>query len=193
MGRWHSLVWIVITMLISATEGAQHDALIIDDRSTGTLVSNLGTTWRGISDQVMGGLSTEKVLLDTVHGKPCLRLTGEVRLDNNGGFIQLSLDLAQATLLDASGFTGLHLLVYGNGESYSAHLRTADLRLPWQSYRYSFVAPAQWTAVRLPFSDFKPHRTRVPLARSGLKRFGLVAIGRPYHADVCLAEVALYR
>jgi hypothetical protein len=141
----------------------------------------------------MGGLSTEQVTLHTVHGRSCIRLTGEVRLDNNGGFIQLTLDLTPDNLLDASGFEGLGLLVYGNGENYNAHLRTADLDLPWQSYRHSFRAPAQWTSVRLPFSQFTAHRTRTPLELSRLKRLGLVAIGRPYRADLCVAEVILYR
>ncbi len=180
-------------MLTSATCGAMPDILVIDDRSTGTFVSAMGTAWRGVSDQVMGGRSTEQVTLDTIAGQPCVRLTGDVRLENNGGFIQLTLDLAQGTILDASRFSGLQLLVYGNGETYNAHLRTSDLVRPWQSYRHRFRAPPEWTWVRLPFSEFKAYRTGVTLALARLKRLGVVAIGRPYHADVCVAKVALYR
>lgn len=192
--RWFdSIAFLAGAMLTSGTAVTERDVLVIDDRSTGTLTSSIGTTWRGISDQVMGGLSSEQVALDTVGGKDCVRLTGEVRLDNNGGFIQLSLDLARNALMDASGFAGLRLLVYGNGQTYNAHVRTADLDRPWQSYRHRFRALPEWTWVHLPFSDFEPYRTRIPLAVSRLKRIGLVAIGRPFHADLCVANVAFYR
>ncbi|MGF1612886.1 MAG: CIA30 family protein [Gammaproteobacteria bacterium] len=191
--RVRSIAFFVLAMVISPSNSADNTDLIIDDRSSGSLVSTIGTLWRGISDRVMGGLSTQQVSLDTLAGRPCVRLTGEVRLDNNGGFIQLALELAQEGLLDASDFAGLHLVVYGNGEQYNAHLRTSDLRLPWQSYRQSFVAPVDWTAIRLPFAGFKAHRTELPLALSRLKRLGIVAIGRPYQADLCIAKVSLYR
>lgn len=191
--RVRCLAFFALAMLISPSNSADNTDLIIDDRSSASLVSTIGTRWRGISDRVMGGLSTQQVSLDTLAGKPCVRLTGEVRLDNNGGFVQLVLELAQEGLFDASGFAGLHLVVYGNGEHYNVHLRTSDLRLPWQSYRQSFVAPAAWTAVRLPFAEFEAYRTELPLALSRLKRLGIVAIGRPYQADLCIAKVSLYR
>ena len=174
-----------------ANEG---DSMIIDDFARDDLVSRLGTGWRGVSDQVMGGISQESVSLDSIDGRRCLRLTGEVRLENDGGFIQMALDLAETgALFDASAYRGLRLLVTGNGETYGAHLRTADLDRPWQSYRANFVAPPAWTQVDLPFRDFAPYRTDLPLDLRRLRRLGLVAIGRAFHADLAVAEVAFYR
>ncbi len=43
---------------------------------------------------------------DLLDGKPCLRLRGDVRLENNGGFVQVALDLGQAGALDLSGYVG---------------------------------------------------------------------------------------
>src|SRR5512134_2553638 len=95
------------------------DVLILDDFSRDDLISALGTPWRGFSDQVMGGISKETIALAKIDGRRALRLTGDVRLENNGGFIQVALDLAPAgQTLDASAFTGVLLIVRGNGERY---------------------------------------------------------------------------
>ncbi len=87
---------------------------------------------------------------------------------------------------------GLRLVVYGNGERYSVHLRTADVVRPWQSYRAHFEAPPDWREIRLPFAAFAPHRLETPLDLVSLRRIGVVAIGRPFFADLCLAEIAFY-
>lgn len=115
-----------IVLLASAAQ-AHSDAMLIDGFSGATLSSPLGTRWRVVSDQVMGGVSTATISLDTIDGRRCVRLRGDVRLDNNGGFVQASLDLApESAALDASEYTGIRLVVRGNGEDYSVHLRTPD-------------------------------------------------------------------
>ena len=43
---------------------AQSDNMLIDDFSDGGLISKLGTRWRGVSDQVMGGISNATVRRD---------------------------------------------------------------------------------------------------------------------------------
>ena len=45
--------------------------------------------WRYLSDQVMGGVSEGQVSLEQDGDMVFTRLTGNVRTDNNGGFIQL--------------------------------------------------------------------------------------------------------
>ena len=168
--------------------------MLIDDSSRDDLVCALGTPWRAVSDRVMGGLSEPLLRREEHAGRRCLRLSGQVRLDNNGGFIQAGLDLAaDGGDVDASAFGGLRLLVYGNGQRYSLHLRSADVVRPWQSYRAHFEAPAEWREVRLPFDEFTPHRLEAPLDRTRLRRIGLVAIGRAFEADVRLAKIAFYR
>ena len=168
--------------------------MLIDDFQRDDLVSALGTSWRGVSDRVMGGVSEETVGIDEREGRRCLRLSGQVRLENNGGFIQMGLDLdPRGGYLDASRFSGLRLLAYGNGERYSVHLRTADVVRPWQSYRAHFEAPPEWREIGLPFTQFRPHRLDAPLDLTRLRRIGVVAIGREFYADICLGEIAFYR
>jgi hypothetical protein len=152
------------------------------------------TAWRGFSDRVMGGVSRETVSHEVIDIEPCVRLTGDVRLDNNGGFIQMAMDLAPGSeTFDASAFAGFSLRVRGNGETYGAHLRTRNAIRPWESYRAPFAAGPRWTDVRVPFSDFQPYRLSEPLDVTVLRRLGLVAIGRAFYADLAVAGVALYR
>ncbi|WP_043540225.1 CIA30 family protein [Salinarimonas rosea] len=152
------------------------------------------TAWRLISDRVMGGVSDGRAVVDTVGGRRALRLTGRVRLENDGGFVQIARDLApDGAPIDLSGFAGLELEVLGNGEGYGVHLRTRDVTRPWQSYRAGFVAAPEWTRLRLPFAGFRAHRIETPLDLSGARRIGLVAIGRAFDADLALARLSLYR
>jgi hypothetical protein len=167
--------------------------VIIDDCARDDLVSRLGTTWRGFSDRVMGGLSQEMVTRTTQRGRRCLLLTGDVRLENNGGFVQMALDLASdGSTCDASALAGVLMVVRGNGEGYGVHLRTPACIRPWQSYRAGFTATPQWREVRLPFERFVPHRLAEPLDSRRLRRIGLVAIGRAFRADLAVATLGFY-
>ena len=167
-------------------------SMFIDDRSSQGLASNLGTTWRLVTDNVMGGVSNGRLVPTTLNGQPCLRLTGQVSLANNGGFVQASLDLSLTGTLDARAYNGIELRVWGNGENYNVHLRNLDTRIVWQSYRACFQAAPYWQNVRLPFAGFQPYRIDRPLDLQHLRRLGLVAIGCEMVVDLCVANIALY-
>jgi hypothetical protein len=163
---------------------------IIDDLNREPPLATIGTTWRMFTDTVMGGVSDGTMSRELVAGRPAIRMRGNVSLENNGGFIQISLDLdPDGKAVDASSWRGIELDVFGNGETYAMHLRTADLNRPWQSYRQRFRADPEWRTVKLPFEDFVAHRTDVDLNVRRLKRIGIVAIGRPFVADVSVGGV----
>ena len=182
----------VLLFLLGASAVMADDLLIIDDRRSGNLDSTLGTSWRMVTDGVMGGVSSGTLTLTTVDKRDCLRLQGNVRLENNGGFVQAALDIGKTAAADASAYTGIVIDVYGNDETYNLHLRTADLWLPWQSYRATFQAPASWQTVQLPFAEFSPYKTSKALDLTELERIGLLAIGRAFSADLCIGRVGLY-
>ena len=166
---------------------------IIDDLSSGKLFAVTGSGWALISDRVMGGVSSGSVWREHVAGRPAIRMRGGVSLENNGGFLQIALDLGEAgATVAASCWTGIQLDVIGNGQTYNLHLRTTDIQRPWESYRQSFTAPGEWTRMQLPFSGFRPHRTERPLRVSRLRRIGLVAIGREYEVDVAIGDIRFY-
>ena len=160
---------------------------IIDDLSRAPPMAATGCPWRLFTDQVMGGVSQATMVRDIVAGRPAIRLRGDVRLENNGGFVQMSLDLSpDGGVVDASGWSGVELDVFGNGEEYGVHLRTDALTRPWQSWRQIFTASAEWRTVRLPFDRFAPHRVDVPFDPRRLRRIGVAAIGRAFAPDLAL-------
>ncbi|WP_322514048.1 CIA30 family protein [Rhodopseudomonas palustris] len=149
--------------------------------------------WRLVTDAVMGGVSQGTLQATEVGGRPAARMRGAVSTENNGGFIQIAMDLApDGGAYDAGGFTGVSIEVSGNGERYGVHLRTTDMVRPQQSYREGFAAPPRWTVVHLPFVQFVPHRIETPLNITRLRRIGLVAIGRAFDADLSVARLWLY-
>lgn len=163
---------------------------LIDDMSRPAPEARNGARWQLISDAVMGGRSAGEMRRMAVAGHAAMRLRGEVSLENNGGFLQMALDLsADGGPVDARGWSGIALDIYGNGAEYNLHLRTTDMTRPWQSYRRNFNAPAEWRRVELPFADFVAHRIDVPLRTDRLRRIGVVAIGRSFEADIAVRDI----
>lgn len=161
--------------------------MVLDDLATGE-----GAAWRLVTDRVMGGVSDGSLALDVVAGRRCLRLLGSVRLENDGGFVQMARDFVPGGgPFDGRRFDAVEVDVFGTGEVYGVHLKTADTVRPWQSYRHGFTATAEWRRVVLPFAGFRPHRVAAPLDLGTLRRIGLVAIGRAFSADLAVARVAL--
>ncbi|WP_455207480.1 CIA30 family protein [Kaarinaea lacus] len=165
----------------------------IDDRNSNDFRSALSTEWHLLTDGVMGGVSSGRLTLDVKDGKSCLCMRGNVSLDNGGGFIQAVLPLGVDAGYDASAYSGLQLEVYGNDEVYNVHLKTSELWLPWQAFRQSFSARAEWQTIHLPFNQFEAYRTDSKLNVKKLERIGIVAIGREFTADLCIAGIALYK
>lgn len=149
--------------------------------------------WRLVTDGVMGGVSRGELSRESHDDRSCVALRGRVSTANNGGFIQMALDLDDQAVAGADRFDGLQLDVRGNDEEYNVHLRTSYLWLPWQSYRASFSAASEWQTVKLPFTGFVPYKTATALKLGKLQRIGIVAIGRDFDADLCVARVAFYR
>lgn len=166
---------------------------LIDDPSAGRDEAATHTRWEVISDTVMGGRSAATLHREAVMGRMALRLQGEVSLENNGGFVQMALDLVPGGgAADASAWTGIEIDVTGNGEIYGMHLRTTAVTRPWQSWRQEFRAGPDWRQLRLPFAGFAPHRIDAALDPAALRRIGLVAIGRAFRADLSLGAIRFY-
>ena len=159
-----------------------------------TETKNLSPEWEFIADTVMGGVSTGSVTATTVDERNAHRLTGQVSLDNDGGFVQMAFDLnGNEAPYDASHWSGIELDVLGNEEQYEVRLRTSQLSRPWQSFRMALLAGAGWKTVHIPFDDFTPHRHDLSLDPSQLRRIGVLAIGREFQADIAVSAVRLFR
>lgn len=172
----------------------QSESLLIDDFSGSSGISSFGTEWRMFTDQVMGGLSTGEWDYDTIDGRRCVHLQGDVSLENNGGFVQVALPLMkEGQPFDASAYQGVRLWARGNGEAYHIHLRSSDTRRPWQYYGAKFIAESSWRMYDLPFSDFEPENMRTELKPDQLVRIAIVAIKKEFRADIAVARLEFYR
>lgn len=186
----------VVLGLAAALFGSGQDiaaVFLVDDFSSDA-GSALGTKWQMFTDQVMGGVSAGQASYETLGDKRCLRLRGQVSLENRGGFVQAALPLVrQGGAFDAGAYQGIRLWVRGNGAGYYVHLRTEDTRLPWQYYEAAFETGPDWARVDIPFSAFAPENLAAALDMRKLKRLAVVAAKKAFAADVAVARIELYR
>lgn len=147
--------------------------------------------WRFFSDTVMGGVSSGGIVFVRDDGEPFARMTGRVSTANNGGFIQMRLDLASPP---PEGTTGVRIVVRGNDQQYFVHLRTNGTILPWQYYQAGFDVSTRWNEVRLPFDAFTPSGALLrSVPRPGsLTSVAIVAFGRDHEARIDVREVGFY-
>lgn len=171
---------------------AEPDRLLLDDFSRGDGTSAIGTRWQGFTDRVMGGLSEMQAgIIETEQG-PALKLSGRVRLENNGGFIQVRLPLAENDdSLDASRFDGVEITVRGVPGAYYLHLRTPETSRPWQYYRARLPVGEEWTTRSIPFSDFEGKSISGQPDSSRLRSIAVVAYGEAFDAEIEIAALAL--
>jgi uncharacterized surface protein with fasciclin (FAS1) repeats len=110
---------------------------------------NSGTKgWQTVLDGVMGGLSTGRI---AAGDGGTLRFTGELSLENNGGFSQIR---TAVTGDDFEGATGLRLRVKGDGRTYQCDIRSSRLRLMAGGYQRNFATKAgEWIEVEIPFDQ----------------------------------------
>ena len=105
--------------------------------------------WQTVVDGVMGGRSTARVRQLEAG---TLSFTGELSLDNNGGFSQIR------RAVDGSDFAGAQAVaieVRGDGRTYKLDLRARNVRRMASAWQQDFpTADGAWTTVFLPLEDF---------------------------------------
>ena len=118
-------------------------------RSRSNLEFDGGTSgWQTFLDGVMGGRSTGRI---TAGDGGTLRFTGELSLENNGGFSQIRTAVPEGTF---AGTSGLVLRVKGDGRSYQCDIRSSRLRLMAGGYQSVFKTKAgEWAEVEIPFDQ----------------------------------------
>ena len=165
---------------------------MILDQLKNPKITNQSQKWNFITDQVMGGVSTGKFIVEKVDGEICYRMTGDVSTKNNGGFIQIRAKLSPQ--INTKVYDGVYLKVYGNEKNYNLHLRTGLTLAPWQYYSYTFTAIKNWSEIRAPFKQFKKSNFYQPKSIIGqsIKSVGLVAGFDDFKSDICLSEIGFY-
>ena len=149
--------------------------------------------WELFTDQVMGGVSTGDVDF-VIDGKKTLHMTGDVSLENNGGFILTRKNLkTNEGYFNASGFDGVWIKAKGNGKNYSVHIRTSANLFPWQFYQADFVAENITKTHFLPFTDFTNYGTKTSMKLTKLKFISIAAAFEEMQADLYVEKIGFYK
>lgn len=159
----------------------------------GEAIMELKPEWEYVADTVMGGVSTGQLTQTDGAGRAAMRLTGDVSLDNNGGFIQMASDLADRGVFDASEWKGVEVDLRAIGEGYELRLRTDQLTRPWQSYRVEIKPTGDWETLRFAWDAFAARKTDVPFDPARLRRMGILAIGAEMQADIAVSGIRLFK
>lgn len=105
--------------------------------------------WGVTNDDVMGGVSTSNI---SVSKENVLIFSGEVSLENNGGFASLRSPIDD---FDLSAYKGFLLKVKGDGKTYNLSFRQTKYFTGF-NYTHKFQTEKDiWQVVKLPFSEFK--------------------------------------
>ena len=180
----------LILFLLCQNNSFSKDMIL--DQLKNPKLTNQSQQWNFITDQVMGGVSTGKFIVEKVDGVMCYRMTGDVSTKNNGGFIQIRTKLNPE--INSKEYDGVYVKVYGNEKNYNLHLRTGLTLAPWQYYSYTFTTTKNWIEIRAPFEQFKKSNFYQPKSILGqnIKSVGLVAGFDDFKSDICLSEIGFY-
>ena len=154
-------------------------------------VEDQPSSWLVISDQVMGGVSTAALRQDQRHNSSCSCLVGRTSLDNNGGFVQMRLDIEPDWL--RADYRGVFIELYGTAHDYNLHVKTNQLTRPWQSFRCTLAVEPQWTRFIVPYAQLQAHRTDAELQPTEIRSIAVVAIGEEFDVDVCVRRLGFFR
>jgi len=164
---------------------------LLDDFESGTLTSALGTTWRVIRDEAVGGTSTAEVV---VRGG-ALHVEAAIRPAPGGlGFVELALPLDAAEApRDVSAFDGVRIRLRVRRGTLALKVRTAEVT----NYDHPAVVLGPSETIEeltLPFSEFGPLWSP-PIPWTGRRVLGLaLSAGGTEASEVAfeVEEIAFY-
>ena len=150
--------------------------------------------WRITDDRVMGGRSQGKF---EITKQDTMRFSGNLSLENNGGFSSVR---SGGVSFDLSDSEGLALRVKGDGRKYQVRLGT---EARYRSWDVSFSAGFQtkkdtWVNVQIPFSEFKAgfrgrSLDQVSFDPSKIRRLGiLLGDKKPGRFEVEIDSISAY-
>ena len=174
----------LLTVFISTTAMAQ--TIFFDD-----FADSPSKRWEFITDQVMGGVSSGNLTFMNENGANFARMTGNVSLENNGGFIQFRRKVTSH--FDKSK-QGLELKLRGNKQQYFVHIRTTGTFLPWQYYHAPFSSNSDWTVVRMPFSMFERSSGFLSkkITAKNIRSVGIVAFGKEHEVQLDVKQISIF-
>ena len=105
--------------------------------------------WRIVNDGVMGGLSSSRAIINNDNK---IVFSGNVSLENNGGFASLRSSVKDYTF---ENFSGIEIKIKGDGKRYSISMKETSY---FNGYFFtsSFETKKdEWIVVQITFNQFK--------------------------------------
>ena len=127
--------------------------------------------WISVNDGVMGGVSEGR--FERTERKTLL-FTGNLSLENNGGFASIR---TQPSAMDLAGASGIVVKARGDGRTYWVDLRTAR-QFGASSYRaFLTTSKGAFKETFIPFSDFKLQTFGRQVSAGAVDPAAIVAVG----------------
>ena len=115
-------------------------------------------SWYSVDDRVMGGVSSGGMLQKGEE----LVFTGELSLENNGGFSSVRRLVEQ----DLSGSTRVRMEVRGDGREYQFRIRQST-RFDGVAWRAMFTTQDDWQRIEIALDQFIPVFRGRTITRAG--------------------------
>ena len=144
------------------------------------------SSWRGITDQVMGGVSE----LTIQHVNGVFLMKGYVSTDNNGGFVRLSNSID----INSNDFKGIKFQAKGNNETYEVHVTLRGLKIPpWSYFSQSFEGTNQWQEHEIFFKDLKRNSgfSAASMNAKNIRDLSIAGFGRDFEVSLAIKEISL--
>lgn len=144
------------------------------------------SSWRGITDQVMGGVSE----LTIQHVNGVFLMKGYVSTDNNGGFVRLSNSID----INSNDFKGIKFQAKGNNETYEVHVTLRGLKIPpWSYFSQSFEVTNQWQEYKIFFKDLKRSSgfSAASMNAKNIRDLSIAGFGRDFEVSLAIKEISL--
>lgn len=144
------------------------------------------SSWRGITDQVMGGVSE----LTIQHVNGVFLMKGYVSTDNNGGFVRLSNSID----INSNDFKGIKFQAKGNNETYEVHVTLRGLKIPpWSYFSQSFEVTNQWQEYEIFFKDLKRNSgfSAASMNAKNIRDLSIAGFGRDFEVSLAIKEISL--
>ena len=132
-------------------------------------------SWYTVNDNVMGGISSSSVRVDP--DSELLAFSGNVSLENNGGFASTR---SEWTGYDLRDYDGILIRVRGDGNVYRLRTRTERTGAEVAYTAFFETEADKWQEVYIPFAEMLPtYRGFIvgaagPLDPSSIRSFGLM-------------------
>ena len=142
--------------------------------------------WRGITDQVMGGVSD----LTIKHKDGVFFMKGNVSTENNGGFVRLSNRID----LNSNNFQGIRFKAKGNNETYEIHVTLKGLKVPpWSYFSKSFDVTNEWQEFEIFFQDLKRSSgfSAASMKAKNISDLSIAGYGRDFEVDLEIKDINL--